>query len=79
MVQHSYKLLGRTLVAACWGANCVTTKAVSKLASDSYCLRYIPEPIRQRFIQIIAKLVVEHQAYMQSKSILFCRVCTHCS
>jgi hypothetical protein len=73
MVQNSYKLLGRTLVAACWGANCVTTNAVSKLTSDSYCLRFIPEPVRQRFIQIIANLVEEHaenQAYLQSKYIL---------
>jgi hypothetical protein len=65
-----YAKLVYTLIAACWGANCVTLEAVSKLTADSYCLRYIPEAIRQRFIRIIADVSSRHaerQAYLQSK------------
>jgi hypothetical protein len=70
MKELGYIELGYTLLAACWGADCVTLQAVSKLTMHSYCLRFIPELICQRFIQIIANLAEEHaewQAHLQSE------------
>jgi hypothetical protein len=54
---HGYIPYLWTVFAACWGANCLGLKAVSKLQMDAYCLRYIPMAVRKGFLEFIARCV----------------------
>jgi hypothetical protein len=59
LIALGYKPYQWTVFDACWGADCITLKAVSKLHVDSYCLRYVPEAVRKGFLEFIARCVAQ--------------------